>query len=339
MVIFETDDLVSVIIPVRNAERFIERTLQSVMAQSHQRLEIIVVDDGSTDGTPDIVEAHARKDGRIRVIKQETRGPAAARNTAAAAARGSFLAPCDSDDLWHPEKIARQLAILQAAPPETGVVYCWSVGLDEEDGVIFPDWARKSLEGEVLYAMIEDNLPGSGSASLIRRAFFNVVGGYPEDRRYGEEWQFYIALAGVCRFAVVRAQLVGYRIRLGSMTSDFRGVAQDLARTTLWIVCNWPATPVGVLRRRAYIVNRYLAFLAVRQRCFVEAFRYRAIAWAAQPTSIFSLATLDFFLMVIGGVLGVTRYYHCFWRRPLPWQAVRDRGRSGPMGSSDASLF
>jgi glycosyltransferase involved in cell wall biosynthesis len=332
-----SEQLVSVIVPALNCARFIGRTLDSIASQTHRRLEVIVVDDGSVDDTPRIVSNHARSDPRIRLFTRNHGGAPAARNFAAAQARGAFLAPCDSDDLWHPEKIALQLAALCSTPGGSGVAYCWSVGIDEEDAVILPNWAHSTDEGNVLHAMMANSLPGSGSSPLIRRACFDAAGGYPEDVPNADEWQLYIGLAGICAFSVVRRHLVGYRFRRGQISSDVEGMADSLARTTRWIEAKWPDTPSDVLRRRAYVVNCYLAFLAARQRCFLNAFRYRIAAWTARPTEVLGLSTLDFFLMMIGQVLGMERYYYRFWRPPQTWEPAKMlRNQRLPAGA-DAS--
>lgn len=332
-----SDQLVSVIVPALNSARFIGRTLRSIAAQSHRPIEIIVVDDGSVDDTPNIVSRLAQDDPRIRLFRRDHGGAPAARNFAASQARGEFLAPCDSDDLWHSEKIASQLAALQAGPPKRGVAYCWSVGIDENDAVIMPNWAHSVDEGNVLYAMIANSLPGSGSSPLICRACFDAAGGYPEDVPNADEWQLYIALAGICEFAVVRRHLVGYRFRRGQISSDVEGMADSLQRTTRWIASRWPDTPVAVLRQRTYIVNCYLAFLAARRRRFLDAFRYRIAAWAAQPSALLSGSTADFLLMMVGQVLGMERYYYRFWRPPETWEPAKALKSNHAAAGADAT--
>src|SRR5579862_4587648 len=120
-------DLVSVVVPVWNSERFLKKTVESVLAQTYRRLELIVVDDGSTDRSPDIVKSIAAHDDRVRLFRTENRGAAAARNLGISQSRGPFVALLDNDDLWHPEKIARQVEVLRRSPPEVGLVYCWQV--------------------------------------------------------------------------------------------------------------------------------------------------------------------------------------------------------------------
>jgi glycosyltransferase involved in cell wall biosynthesis len=105
----DNQPLVSIILPVRDGESSIAATLESAVGQTYGNTEIIVVDDGSRDGTRAIVEAWVARDPRIRLIAQVNRGVAAARNRAVEAARGELIAPLDADDLWDPTKIARQV--------------------------------------------------------------------------------------------------------------------------------------------------------------------------------------------------------------------------------------
>src|SRR5687768_10535344 len=112
--------LVSAIIPVHNYARLVGRAIESVLAQSYQPVECIVVDDGSTDDTPRVL---ARYGDRIRVIRKEKQGPAIARNVGIRAARGEYIALLDSDDYWRSEKLSRQVAVL-AGDPALGAVGC-----------------------------------------------------------------------------------------------------------------------------------------------------------------------------------------------------------------------
>lgn len=101
-------DLVSVIIPAFNAAATIVEAIESVQHQTYRRLEILVVDDGSADGTDATVAEIARHDKRVRLIRLPNRGIAAARNHALSVSQGCWIAPIDADDLWHPTKLARQ---------------------------------------------------------------------------------------------------------------------------------------------------------------------------------------------------------------------------------------
>jgi glycosyltransferase involved in cell wall biosynthesis len=166
--------LVSVIIPVFNSERFLAEAIESVLAQSHRNLELIVVDDGSTDGG-----AKAAQGYPVRYFRQEHRGPGAARNFGIRQARGEFLAFLDSDDLWMPEKTARQTVRL-AARPELEAVFGWVEQFSA--GEAAPPKIRNA-------GIIKNGIhPG---AMLIRSAAFARIGPFAEDRRIGEFLDWY----------------------------------------------------------------------------------------------------------------------------------------------------
>jgi len=95
--------LVSVIVPAYNAEAFIAQTLDSIISQTYQNIEILVVDDGSQDRTPEIVESFAQRDQRITLLRQANAGVAAARNLAIEKSNGEYIAPIDADDIWYPQ--------------------------------------------------------------------------------------------------------------------------------------------------------------------------------------------------------------------------------------------
>ena len=127
--------LVSVVIPCFNAERWIVETLNSVSRQTYANIEILVVDDGSTDGGVRLVESAASEDSRIRIIRKSNGGLSSARNCGIREAAGKYVAIVDADDLWHPRKIEKQVARYELAEQQgqqLGFVYCWSNSIDEQ---------------------------------------------------------------------------------------------------------------------------------------------------------------------------------------------------------------
>lgn len=202
--------LVSIVIPAYNAERFIGGTLNSALAQTYRRLEILVVDDGSTDGTAGIVRAMAALDNRVRLLSQGNAGVAAARNRGLREARGEFFAPLDADDLWHPRKIELQLETFRTADPDVALVYSWSSIIDEE-GRVRGQVSTARPEGHVLPDLVAHNFIGNGSVPLVRTAVARSVGGYDESLRRCEDHKFHLAIAEQWAFAVVPKILVGYR--------------------------------------------------------------------------------------------------------------------------------
>jgi glycosyltransferase involved in cell wall biosynthesis len=217
-------NLVSVVIPAYNAQDTLDATLHSARAQSHRQLEIIVVDDGSSDGTPALAAHHAAADPRVRVITQRNAGVAAARNTGWQAARADVIAFLDADDLWAPTKIERQLQALQAAGPRVGLVYCWYHGIDAH-GLIVDVQNGPAWHGDVLHHLLHGNFIGNGSAALIRRQALVEAGGFDAALRAQgaqgcEDYLLYCRVARAHAFALVADHLVGYRSTPGNMSSD-----------------------------------------------------------------------------------------------------------------------
>ncbi len=159
--------LVSAIIPTYNRARTIERAVNSVLGQSWQPMEVIVVDDGSTDQTTDIL---ARYGDRIRLIRQKNQGPSAARNAGIMAARGEIISFLDSDDSWLPDKVERQVKLLQATESQ-GVVCCVSNARME-----FLSGTKYSFAAASLHPRHEEGIWSNPAKVLVTRfLFFNQV--------------------------------------------------------------------------------------------------------------------------------------------------------------------
>lgn len=218
--------LVAVVIPAHNAAATLHATLHSARGQSHRDLEIIVVDDGSTDGTAAIAAAHGRDDARVRLISQAQQGVASARNRGVAAAKADFVATLDADDLWHPEKIERQMRALAEAGDACGLVYAFSATIDEDDRVVdSAAGGARPYQGFVLAELLLNNFIGNGSSPLLRKRAMTEAGGYdPGLRTQGaegcEDLKLYLAVAERHTFAAVPSTLTGYRVASTSMSSD-----------------------------------------------------------------------------------------------------------------------
>ena len=135
------NELVSIVIPSYNRGHSIERTIDSALAQTHQALDIIIVDDGSTDDTAERVRRY-QNDPRVRYIHQQNRGVAAARNVGLAAARGDYIALLDSDDIWFPWKLEVQLACLRALPKEVGMIWTDMEAIGPNGELVNPRYLR-----------------------------------------------------------------------------------------------------------------------------------------------------------------------------------------------------
>ncbi len=166
---------VSVIIPVFNGERLLAEAIESILAQDYQPLEIVVVDDGSTDGTGEIANRFAN---RINYIRQPNRGPAGARNTGLENAQGNLIGFLDADDLWIQGKLAVQEGALRNSPAaDIALGHLQRLKLTQANGFVPHGSPELAL-----------NL----GASLIRRRVFDVVGTFDESFRFGDDWDWYM---------------------------------------------------------------------------------------------------------------------------------------------------
>jgi glycosyltransferase involved in cell wall biosynthesis len=200
--------LVSVIVPVNNGQRFLREALESVLAQDYRPLEIIVIDDGSEDGSSEVVRSFEE----VRYIRHENRGPGAARNTGIAAARGEFLAFFDADDLMLPHKLKIQVGYLLEHPDVDCVLAQQELLI--EPGAAQPGWARP-LPGTSPPA------PAPPSSAVMRRRVLDRVEGFDTDYRLGEimEWLGRVRDAG---FTIVPLPAVVLRRRIhdGNLSGD-----------------------------------------------------------------------------------------------------------------------
>jgi len=210
--------LVSVVIPAFDAERHLAETLDSALAQKWPRCEVIVVDDGSTDGTAGVVRSRG---GRVRLLQQANAGGGAARNRGLREARGDFVALLDHDDLWHPETLEQQVATA-LRHPESGLVACDGVEIGEA-GVLSPrllgpaaarrvDAAPTGEISDWLWAeLVERNFVSCFSQTLIPRAVLERIGPIEIGRAEAYDYDTLLRIAALYPLTLHSAPLVTRR--------------------------------------------------------------------------------------------------------------------------------
>ena len=218
--------LVSCIVPVYNGERFLAEALASILAQTHKNIEIIVVDDGSTDGTPQIIEGLPTS---VRALRQQNRGPAAARNAGVALATGSFMAFLDADDLWHKGKLERQLRRFEQRP-ELQISFATMRNV----------MAQGSVANVTADALSTDPLvnpenwpviPFSPCTLLARRAAFVEVGPFNEALRRGEDTEWFVRMMmRKVPYEVIPDLLLDRRIHAANLTRESPPTPFDVVR-------------------------------------------------------------------------------------------------------------
>jgi glycosyltransferase involved in cell wall biosynthesis len=199
--------LVTCIIPSYNYARYLGAAIDSVLAQTHRDIEVIVVDDGSTDESCDILRGYR---DRIRWMSQSNQGVSAARNAGIRESRGEFIGFLDSDDAWHPTKIERQLSLTRDR--EVGLVHCWVREVDGEGKPL--RIVRGGMRGWLLvdHALLRPTVHGGGSGALLRRECLDELGGFNVHLSMSADWDLWRRVMGKYRVELVEEPLLDYRV-------------------------------------------------------------------------------------------------------------------------------
>jgi glycosyltransferase involved in cell wall biosynthesis len=224
--------LASVVIPVFNGERFFGKTLQSVLRQTYPNTEIICVDDGSGDGTPELLRQAAAQHSNVVLSRQGNGGVAAARNRGIALARGEFVSFIDADDLWHPEKLASEIEALEREGPAFGVAYSLFRRIDLEDRVVGRTLGDPSWQGDVTATLMTRNIVGNCSAFTVRKRDLDRTPGFDpslreRDAEGCEDWKLLCQLARISKFVCVPRYLVGYRRHTKAMSRNVHSMKRS----------------------------------------------------------------------------------------------------------------
>jgi len=199
---------VSAIMPSYNRDRYVAEALDSALSQGFEGLEVVVVDDGSTDGTRAVLERYR---DRVRIELQANAGQSAAVNRAVELARGEYVALIDNDDAWLPGKLARQIPLLDADPGAAILYAAFEVMDGEGKAMADPSPSRRTPSGEVLGDLCDENFLRTPTV-IFRRALFLEAGGYDRSLRYTNDWDMWLRLATGRR--VLRDPTVSARYRL-----------------------------------------------------------------------------------------------------------------------------
>ena len=209
---------ISIIIPAYNAERTIIETLQSVWQQTFQDFEIIIINDGSTDRTVELIQTI--KDPRLKIFSYENGGLPVARNRGITRATGKFIAFLDADDLWTADKLELQLKALQQNS-QAGVAYSWTcfMDVDKQGKVSFLPSSQYSFSGNVYENLLISDFVHSGSNTLIRREAIDTAGEFDPTLKSCEDWDYWLRLAAKWHFVVIPKYHILYRRTPGAMSS------------------------------------------------------------------------------------------------------------------------
>jgi glycosyltransferase involved in cell wall biosynthesis len=274
--------LVSAVVPAYNAARTLRAAVESILIQTVVDIEVIVVDDGSEDETAEVARAIA--DPRVRLISQPNLGASAARNAGIHTARGRYVAFLDADDLWLPDKLARQLALLHSRP-HVHAVHCGAIYVDDELRVLSVRPCRPWRDA-LLDVLHFENLSAFPSTLMAKREKLEQRGFDPSLVMH-EDWDMAIHAARHWRLHPVEAPLALYRVHRGNRSRDVeRHVASGLS--VIERVFADASLPVRVRSRRRTVYARYYTMLAA------AALKYgqwrQATRWAVTAIGIHPVA-------------------------------------------------
>lgn len=241
--------LVSVVIPAYNAAWCVRRALDSVLAQTFRDFEVIVVDDGSTDETADVLDDY---DAPVRVVSKPNGGLSSARNAGIRAATGRYVAFLDADDWWLPEKLTRQVELME---DRSELVFCSTAArIEAPDDTSLGEWrcrcdARPTLEA---IFVVNAHVAGSGSAVMVRRTVLARVGGFDERLRSLEDIDMWMRLAAVGGYTCIDEPLAVIHKRPESMSGNLDVMRASAIRVMRGNRALLPPALRGAFWRRAY---------------------------------------------------------------------------------------
>ena len=245
----EPTPLVSAVIPAYNAQSFIARAVSSVLGQTYRPVECIVVDDGSTDGTAEVVRSLG---GGVRLVSQANKGVSSARNKGAEVATGSVLAFLDADDVWVPEKLEKQMAVLND-DPTLGLVYSGALEVDERlnpIGRMEPARPSSALRNTLL--LEQPSVTGLGSTGLVPVERFRALDGFDERLSTSADCDFTCRIASRYAVACIAEPLTLYRRHPSQMSADLKLFEHDMRLVFEKLFADDHVPPgVRSLRRRA----------------------------------------------------------------------------------------
>lgn len=249
--------LVSVIVPAHNAEETLSETIESVRRQTLSDFELIIIDDGSTDGTLECLQGI--DDQRIRVFSYPNGGLAVARNRGIEKSLGEFITFIDADDLWTPDKLELQVQALRRRP-EALLAYSWTAFVDRQGNFLF---AKEPchLEGDVYSDLLKNCFVASGSNILMRRSCVDLVGGFDPTVEAAQDWDLCLRVAARGEFVVVPRYQILYRIWDGAMSGNASRAERACTGLCQKGFGRIPGITVDTQRQSLSNVQQYVAFL------------------------------------------------------------------------------
>ena len=266
---------VSIIIPVYNGEQYIKDTILSVLNQTYRNYELIIVDDGSTDTTKQIIDIF--KDPRIKYHYQNNTGLSASRNKGIELSQGEFLAFLDADDIWLPFKLELQVNAIKN-DFNVGLVFGWVYYMDNDSRIVGNK--KYDITKDFYINILLGNYVDNGSQPLIRRECFDKVGKF--DHIPAEDWDMWIRIAKEYKFCNINDFLVIYRINLSGLSKNYKNMEEGLFKILNREFSN--NTDIKGIKNKAYAYRFHYLSTVCRGLTFTEeAFSYMLKAIKLYP--------------------------------------------------------
>jgi glycosyltransferase involved in cell wall biosynthesis len=263
--------LISVVIVNFNYGCYLAECIDSVLAQTYPNVEVIVVDDGSTDNSLKVLESY---EGRIVIVRQNNQGVSSARNTGIRMSKGVWVAFLDSDDLWKPQKLQEQSAWFRDS--QVAMVFCGMEQIDQSGRHL--GYSKPASGADLLPGLVTFSSPpiGGGSTVVARLAVVRDLDGFDESLSAGEDLDMWIRIGAQWKIGAARHPLIKHRIHADSLSRDLNRFERDNCRVLMKVFSNPACIRVHQLRRRAFA--RLYTILACS--CFHNGAPGRAIRYA-----------------------------------------------------------
>ncbi len=290
---------ISVIIPIFNGENTIQETIESVINQTFPDFELIVINDGSTDATLDILSTI--KDPRLKVFSYPNAGQGESRNRGFVRSSGEYIAFLDADDLWTPDKLETQLKALEAYP-DAAVAYSWTNSIDESGHLISPG-PRPHFEGDVFQPLLLSNFLVNGSNPLIRSQALLELGGFNPSLPPAEDWDMWLRLSNCYHFVVVKSPQILYRQSTESASANvlkMESASLKLLKPALTFRTQESASLKNKVLGNlyTYLTWKALAGIPNKKNCLI-AFRFLGYGFRYHPSLLFKKAMIKVLLRII----------------------------------------
>ena len=266
---------ISVIVPVFNGELTIQETINSILNQTFENIEVIISNDGSTDSTLEIVSNIS--DSRIKILSYPNAGVSASRNRGISQAKGEYISFMDADDLWTPDKLELQWQALQDNP-QAAVAYSWTDYIDESSKFL-KSGRRIKVNGDAFSKLLVTNFLENGSNPLISKKALEKVGGFDELLPVAEDKDMWLRLAANYEFVCVEKPQILYRSSMNSLSSNLK---------------NMEATSLKVIER-AFSYPKAYQFQHLKKQTISEFYKYLTFkAIEAKPRKGRTVTTIYF---------------------------------------------